>query len=181
VRTITNHDWSIYYDLRLYLDNNYIKKAHYFTIQEIMLVQLSTFNSSRFVNYLFAPCPRLSRHDSAITKRTSEPPWVRTNITRKSSDIRGAICTRVRKCWHLIIVVPRAAIRKTSALSAISVPHRAAAKVTGRKEWSAKLYTDRKSRGIIPVRPVALERLARHTIRSQPRRAPMISKPSTVQ
>lgn len=56
-----------------------------------------------------------------------------------------------------------------------------AAKVTGRKEWPAKLYTDRKSRGIIPVRPVAHERVAPRDPIAAPASAVISSRPATVQ
>lgn len=80
--------------------------------------------------------PEIARHRGGDMPRTLTPYYRRASGCDRQEDIGALLC----------------------ALDA------AAAKVPGRKEWPAKLYTDRKSRGIIPARPVALERIARDSI-----------------
>jgi len=93
---------------------------------------------------------------AALRLRNQRPLWVRTSISRKLSRSSPDIHRGPRT---LTPYYRRASgcDREDSVVSALSAP----AKVPGRKEWSAKLYSDRKSRGIIPGRPVALERIAR--------------------
>lgn len=120
------------------------------------LLRFSILASLLIVRLLHA---RLSRHDFTITKRTNES--FGTSITRKLSDIRGLMCTGVRKCWHLIIATPQAAIvRKTSALLCDLRAALRRESLGEEKNGPLNYIPIGSHANIIPTQPVALETCA---------------------